>query len=111
MYAIHTSTAKINGEKVQTFSREISNGGAELTVEAGTTGFRECADREHGARAYLSVACDCGDFYFSPIMDEDCDRPVGFEMACCGNAGLDALVKALNFSLKALVDQIQDEDE
>ena len=38
-------------------------------------------------------------------------RPVGVEIACCGDAGLDAIMKALDFCRDALNDQRCDVDD
>ena len=104
MYAIEEGLKKINGETVETFCREITETNTELFVEAGTTGYTGSDDRKGGGRTYISVASDCGDFLFSPVKDEK-NRVVGVEIAACGDAGLDAIMKALEFAHQAIGDQ------
>lgn len=104
MYAIEEGLKKINGELVETFQREITETNTGLTVEAGTTGYKGGICRDAGGRTYFSILCGCGDFHFSPIKD-DGGQIVGFEVACCGDAGLNALMKALDFAWDALNDQ------
>ena len=104
MYAIEEGLRKINGETVETFRREISEKDTGLLAEAGTTGYTGTPSRKAGGRTYLSVICECGDFHFCPVKDEK-GRIIGMEVAACGDAGLDALMKALEFVHQAIGDQ------
>ena len=109
MYAIEEGLKKINGQEVATFSREILDGNACLQVEAGTTGYRG-ACRNAGGRTYLSIDCVCGDFCFQPITDDDGNK-VGVVIAACGDDGLNALMKALEFAYASINDQRCDVDD
>ena len=71
MYAITEGVAKINGEIVDTFEREISDGRTALEVEAGTTGFVGEDCRNAGGRTYIGINCICGDFYFEPVKNDN----------------------------------------
>ena len=104
MFAIEEGIKKINGETVETFCREVVEANTGLLVEAGTTGYKGGCCREAGGRTYLSIVCECGDFHFGKVTDDD-GHVVGVEIACCGDAGLDAVMKALAFALDALNDQ------
>ena len=104
MFAIEEGLRKINGEAVETFRREVTETNTALLVEAGTTGYTGTAERKAGGRTYVSVVCECGDFLFSPVRDE-ANRVIGVEIAACGDAGLDALMKALEFIRQAIGDQ------
>ena len=83
MFAVREGFKVINGVKVQTFGRKVRHVNTELEAEAGSTGLRGYGPREKSARAYVSLACREGDFFFSPVTDEE-DRVVGFEAACSG---------------------------
>ena len=104
MYAINEGMAKINGVPVETFEREVIDGHTALRVEAGTTGYKGGCCRDAGGRTYVCIDCLCGDFYFSPVTDDDGDV-VGVEIACCGDDGLNAVMKALTFAMEAINDQ------
>ena len=104
MYAIKEGLAKINDVLVETFEREVTDGRTTLRVEAGTTGYKGAPCREAGGRTYVCIDCFCGDFYFSPVTDDE-NRVVGIEIAACGDDGLDAIMKALRFAQEALNDQ------
>ena len=104
MYAINEEVKKINGELVETFEREVVNGNTLLRVEAGTTGYKGGCCRDTGSRSYLCIDCLCGDFHFSEVTDED-GTAVGVQIACCGDDGLNTLVKALEFAVQAMNDQ------
>lgn len=110
MYAISEKVKKINGELVETFEREIVETNTGLTVEAGTTGYKGGLCRDAGGRTYLSIQCDCGDFHFGPVIDDE-GTMVGVEIACCGDAGLTAIMKVLEFAHEALNDQRCDVDD
>ena len=122
MYAIEEGIQKINGEVVETFIRDIAETNTGLLVEAGTTGYKGGICRDAGGRTYLSIVCECGDFHFravtnekvtnekvtSPVTNEKVTNEkklIGIEIACCGDAGLTALMKALEFAQAALNDQ------
>lgn len=110
MYAIEEGMKKINDEVVDTYSRTITDHGTELEVEVGTTGYKGTPCRKAGGRTYLKIECWRGDFHFDPIVDEE-GRLVGVEAACCGDAGLNAVMKALDFAVTALNDQRCDVDD
>ena len=104
MFVIEKSLQKINGEILETFRREVNRIGTSLEVEAGTTGYRGGCHRKAGSRTFLSLLCLSGDFYFEPIKDE-AGKVTGITVACCGDDGLDALMKALEFVYAAIDDQ------
>ena len=104
MYAIRESRVKVNGEIVPTFCRSVQEGDVSILAEAGTTGYRGGDDRDSGGRTYVSLLCGDGDFHFSPIHDKY-GRLAGVEMSLCGDAALDAVIKALSFARRALDDQ------
>ena len=110
MYAITEGVAKINGRIVDTFEREISNGRTALEVEAGTTGFVGEDSRDAGGRTYIGINCICGDFHFEPVKN-DRGQTAGIKIACCGDDGLDSIMKALSFVLQALSDQVEGIDD
>ena len=104
MYVIRKGQAKINGVPVETFERRVMGKDTDLRVEAGTTGYKGSCCREAGGRTYLCIDCLCGDFYFSPVTDDE-QKVVGIEIACCGDDGLNAIMKALDFIHDAINDQ------
>jgi hypothetical protein len=104
MFAINEGVQKINGEVVDTFQREIRDGNTHLTVEAGTTGYKGSCSRNAGCRTYLNILCLSGDFYFAPIQDE-AGNNVGVTIACCGDDGLDAIMKVVDFAREVIDDQ------
>ncbi len=104
MFAIEESVQKINGEVVDTFQREVCEGNTLLKMEAGTTGYKGGCCRNSGSRTYLNLLCLAGDFYFCPIQDEDGNN-VGITVACCGDDGLNAIMKALDFAQEVINDQ------
>ena len=104
MYAIEQDLKKINDVIVDTFGRAITEHDTELEAEAGTTGYKGTPCRKAGGRTYLRIQCWKGDFYFETITDDN-GTPVGVEIACCGDAGLNAIMKALDFCRDALNDQ------
>ena len=102
--AIEESVQKINGEVVETFQREICDGNTNLEIEAGTTGYKGGCCRNAGGRTYLSLLCLSGDFFFGPIKDDE-GNIAGITIACCGDDGLNAIMKALEFAHEAINDQ------
>lgn len=104
MYAIDEGMRKINGAAVETYRREVTETNTSLMVEAGTTGYTGAPGRSAGGRTYVSIVCECGDFLFNPVRDE-AKRVVGVEIAVCGDAGLNALMKAIDFARQAIGDQ------
>ena len=106
MHAIHERERTVNGVKFSTFSRDIVRGDCDVCVEAGTTGFRGYLPREKSSRAYVSLDIAEGDFYIHTLPD-DKGRPVGVEIACCGDEQLYALASALMFASKAITDGIE----
>ena len=104
MYAIEEGLQKVNGEYVETFEREVTCGNTELGVIAGTTGYKGGCCRNAGGRTYLSLLCLSGDFFFDPIKDDE-GNIAGITIACCGDDGLNAIMKALEFAHTAINDQ------
>ena len=105
MFAIEEDRKAINGRFVQTFARTVKDHNTELDVEAGTTGYKGSNKREAGGRTYVKIECCCGDFFFDPVKDED-GMVTGIEIACCGDEGLNAIVKAVDFVRDVMNDQI-----
>ena len=87
MYAIEEGLQKVNGEYVETFEREVTCGNTELGVVAGTTGYKGGCCRNAG-----------------PIKDDE-GNIAGITIACCGDDGLNAIMKALEFAHTAINDQ------
>ena len=110
MYTILSDTQKVNDVVIPTFCRQVTGADTELLIEAGTTGFTGSNKREAGGRTYIGIGCEAGDFHFFPMRDDD-DRIIGMGIACCGDAGLAAIMKALEFAHKAIEDQICDVDD
>ena len=104
MYAIKEGLAKINGVPVETYEREVIERDTALKVIAGSTGYKGGCCRDTGGRTYICIDCLCGDFYFSPVTDDDGDV-VGIEIATCGDDGLNAVMKALGFAMEVIDDQ------
>jgi len=103
MHAIEESLRRINGEPVDTYRRVVVENNTVMIVEAGTTGYKG-SRRDDGGRSILSVTCSRGDFHFEALTDENGDT-VGFEVACCGDDALNALMKVLRFAHEVLDDQ------
>ena len=110
MFAIEKGMMKINGEKVETFEREVNCGCAELLVTAGTNGYKGSGCRIAGGRTYLNILCLDGDFHFIPFKDEN-GLFKGITIACCGDDALDAVAKALDFATEVIDDQRFDVDD
>ena len=104
MYAIKEGTRKINDVKFRTFERNVKYSRADVDVEAGSTGLRGVVPREKSARGFVALDCNFGDFFFEPIEDEE-GRITGFGIACCGDSAVMALMEALSFAQRALLDQ------
>ena len=56
------------------------------------------------------LTCVSGDFYFEPV-ENDNGQTCGIKIACCGDNGLDSILKALGFALQALGDQCEGIDD
>ena len=110
MYAIEEGIKKINNEMVETFARTVTEPNTEMEVEAGTTGYKGTPCRKGGGRTYLRLECWAGDFHFGTITDED-GNGIGVEIAACGDAGLNAIMKALEFAHQAINDQRSEVDD
>lgn len=110
MFAIYEGLARINGVPVETFEREVLDGHTIMRVEAGTTGYKGGCSRDNGGRTYIGIDCLCGDFHFSPVTDEE-DHVIGIEIAACGDDGLNAIMKALEFAQAVINDQRCDVDD
>ena len=104
MYAIKEKHACVNGVLFKTFERKTAFGRTDLRVEAGTTGYKGGKNRSRGGRAYISLESFGGDFCFLPVINEK-KKVVGFEIAASGDAGVDAVRKALKFAWDAIHDQ------
>ena len=104
MFAIEEGLKKINGETVETFCREVVETNTGLLVEAGTTGYKGGCCRDTGGRTFIGIVCECGDFHFGPVKNDD-GQIIGVEIACCGDDGLNAIMKALEFAHEAINDQ------
>ena len=109
MYAINESRVEINSVPVETFEREVRDGKTALRVQAGTTGYRG-GGRAAGGRTYMRINCFSGDFYFRPVRNRK-GKLVGTEVAACGDEGLNALLKALEFACRAMNDQRCEADD
>ena len=109
MFAVTAGTKKINDVKFGTFSRNIRHVNADVDVEAGTTGFRGYVPRGKSARTFVAIENNHGDFFFEPIEDGD-GTVTGIRIACCGDGALMALVDALRFAEKAIIEQCKGED-
>lgn len=110
MFAVEKKHKRINDKIVETFERTIKGHCTELEVEAGTTGFKGTPCRKAGGRTYLRLLCWEGDFNFEPLVDDD-GVAFGIEIACCGDAALDAIMKALIFTGDVLTDQCSEIDD
>ena len=104
MFAIKEDLKLINDKYVETFVRAVTDHGTKLEVEAGTTGYKGTPCRKAGGRTYLRLECKEGDFFFETITNKS-GTPVGVEIACCGDAALDAVMKALDFAAEVIDDQ------
>ena len=104
MYAIVEGLRQINDENVHTFIRTIEERNTQICVEAGTTGYKGTPCRKSGGRTFIKFECKFGDFLFEPVFDDDGDVS-GIEIATCGDAGLNAIMKALDFVKTAINDQ------
>ena len=104
MYAINEGLAKINGVPVETFEREVIDGNTALRAEAGTTGYKGGCCRDNGGRTYLCIDCLCGDFHFSPVTDDE-KNVVGIEIACCGDANMEADLPGVGLPVRGLEDR------
>ena len=110
MFAIEEGHKRINDRILETFKRSVMGHQTELLVEAGTTGYKGTPCRKAGSRTYLRIECWEGDFHFGTITDDE-GTPVGVEIACCGDAGLNAVMKALAFAQDAISDQCCEVDD
>lgn len=104
MYEIREGLKKINDVLVDTYERDVVRGNAALEVEAGTTGF--CGGgREEGGRAYIRIKAMLADFF------AEASKTDGIVIAACGDDEILALIEALHFAAKALVEGCSGEDE
>ena len=104
MYAVSGGKIKINDRMVETYGRAVLGKDTALHVIAGSTGYTGCNRRAAGGRTYIKIECFSGDFYFEPIVEED-GTVTGIEIACCGDEGLDAIMKALEFAEEVIDDE------
>jgi len=110
MFAVEEKHKRINDRIVETFERSVTGRRTELLVEAGTTGYKGTPCRKAGGRTYLNLVCLEGDFHFEPVANDD-GEIFGIEIACCGDAALDAVMKALDFARDVINDQRCDVDD
>lgn len=110
MYEIEKGAKKINDVVVETFKRTVKTPSVRLVMEAGTTGYKGSASRSAGGRTYLRLVCHKGDFCFEPFFDDE-GTVVGIEIAACGDAALESILKALDFQQKAISEQCFDTDD
>ena len=110
MFAIEEGHKRINDRILETFKRSVMGHQTELLVEAGTTGYKGTPCRKAGGRTYLALVCMEGDFHFEPVTSDD-GEIFGIEIACCGDAALDAVMKALDFARDVINDQRCDVDD
>lgn len=103
MYERKKGIRKINGKMVETFEREVTDSGTSLFVQAGTTGYKGTG-RDGGGRTYLCIGCLHGDFYFKELTDNS-GNAVAIDIACCGDDGMNALMKALKFACQVIEEQ------
>lgn len=90
------------GAAIRTFEREVFTG-IHLDVEAGTTGFVG----GDSSRTYLRI----GDRSGTAMIRADLTDDGGFEVWLDGDLELTAFIKALNFAVNALEDQIYGVDD
>ncbi len=110
MFEIEKGVKKLNGEVVETYKRTVNTPSVRLAVEAGTTGYKGSASRLAGGRTYIRIVCHKGDFCFDPFFDDE-GTVIGFEIGACGDAALDAIMKAFAFAQEAINDQRCDADD
>lgn len=109
MYEIRTGMKKINDVFMDTFVRDIEEGEVSLEAEAGSTGL--CGgDRKEGGRAYIRIRANTADFFASIKKDEK-GRPCEMAIAVCGDEEILALIKALHFAHKALLEACAEVNE
>ena len=107
MFAIEEGIQKVNGEYVDTFSREITDVLVKLKVEAGANGLADDPELHGNGRTYVSMVCKDGDMRFEPVMNEK-GLIAGVKITCCGDGGLRAMIKAASFIRDALEDLARD---
>ena len=105
MYAIQSAAKNINGERIDTFVRGISERDTLIEVEAGTNGYRG-GDRQSGSRCYLRIEALTRADFFARVRSDDTGKPLAVEVCFCGDDGLTALMKALSFASDAITDQV-----
>ena len=103
MYAVSEGKIKINDRKVSIYERAVLEKDTALHAAAGTTGYKG-KGRGAGGRTYIKIECFCGDFHFDPLKDDD-GTVTGIEIACCGDEGLDTVMKVLDFAHTVISDQ------
>ena len=97
MYAINKGMKRINGVKVDTFSRDVDVFNVSVKVEAGTTGFSRFA------RGYVGISVKEGDIFARVKKDEE-GTIRGIEIAVGGCAPLLALLESMEFATRALME-------
>ena len=94
---------------MDTFIRGIIGENTVMEVEAGTNGYRG-GDRKNGSRTYLRLTALNKVDFFARLKNNDAGQPVGVELCFCGDDGLSAVLKVLDFAKQALTDQISEEN-
>lgn len=110
MYEVKSGLKKINDVVVETFARKVAEPGTSLIVEVGTTGYKGAPCRNAGGRTYIKLDCVNGDFCFEPVTNS-IGTVTGIEIAACGDAGLNALMKVMEFVNHVLDDQRREIDD
>lgn len=100
MYEVKRDCRTVNGEDVETWKAEFWNANI-LEAEVGTTGFKG-GDTGHGGRTYFRLK-DLGSTDIIARCSED-----EVEIEFGGDAELQTFVQSLEFALKVLKDQIEE---
>ncbi len=102
MYAITQGTKCVDGQKIKTFTREITSANI-LEVEAGTNGFHN-GDNGSGSRTYIRIEnIGSTDIRVNPLGR---NGDGGFELFLGGDCELETMLCALRFITKVLEDGI-----
>ncbi len=100
MYEVTRDYRLVNGEEVETWKAEFMNANV-LEVEAGTTGFKG-GDTGHGGRTYFRLK----DLGSTDIVARCSDEEVEIEFG--GDTELQTFIQSLEFTLKVLKEQIEE---
>jgi len=102
MYAIEEKRRVLpDGTEITTYSRKVLEAN-ELSVEAGTTGYKG-DDSGHGGRTYFKIKdVAWTDIEVQPIGEDGLE---GFEVFLGGDSELSTIIDALKFIVEVLEDQ------